>query len=143
MKIDGLYDAEVDIAWVRFESYDPHTAVAEETDAGLRELDPSTGKIVGLEFWGGDYQAAGRFPSDAPAAAGRDRGLVSRQSLRTCPGYRDLSRRKCWTFISQLRTIYMRQPRRYPNRQAGVEELVELLFQPVVRRQREGILKLL
>jgi hypothetical protein len=42
MRIDGHYDAEADIAWVRFENYDPSSAVAEETDAGLRELDPST-----------------------------------------------------------------------------------------------------
>jgi hypothetical protein len=34
MMIDGHYDAEADIAWVRFENYDSHTAVAEETDAG-------------------------------------------------------------------------------------------------------------
>jgi uncharacterized protein YuzE len=52
MKIEGHYDREADIAWVRFENYDPSTAVAEETDAGLRELDPDTGEIVGLEFWG-------------------------------------------------------------------------------------------
>jgi len=60
MRIDGHYDAEADIAWVRFEGYDPSTAVAEETEAGLRELDPSTGEIVGLEFW----KASGRLPAD-------------------------------------------------------------------------------
>ncbi len=60
MKIDGHYDTEADIAWVRFEGYDPSTAIAEETDAGLRELDPSTGEIVGLEFW----EASSRLPAD-------------------------------------------------------------------------------
>ena len=60
MKIEGHYDREADIAWVRFESYDPSTAVAEETEAGLRELDPSTGEIVGLEFW----EASRRLPED-------------------------------------------------------------------------------
>jgi uncharacterized protein YuzE len=60
MKIDGHYDREADIAWVRFENYDPETAVAEETDAGLRELDPSTGKIVGLEVW----EASRKLPAD-------------------------------------------------------------------------------
>ncbi len=60
MRIDGHYDSEVDIAWVRFENYDPHTAVAEETDAGLRELDPSTGEIVGLGFW----EANSKLPAD-------------------------------------------------------------------------------
>jgi uncharacterized protein YuzE len=60
MRIEGHYDAEADIAWVRFEGYDPHTAVAEETDAGLRELDPGTGEIVGLEFW----EARSKLPAD-------------------------------------------------------------------------------
>jgi uncharacterized protein YuzE len=60
MRIDGHYDADANIAWVRFENYDPHTAVAEETDAGLRELDPGTGEIVGLEFW----DASSQLPAD-------------------------------------------------------------------------------
>jgi uncharacterized protein YuzE len=60
MRIDGHYDAEADIAWVRFENYDPSNAVAEETDVGLRELDPSTGEIVGLEFW----EASRKLPAD-------------------------------------------------------------------------------
>jgi uncharacterized protein YuzE len=60
MRIDGHYDAEADIAWVRFENYDPGSAVAEETDGGLRELDPSTGEIVGLEFW----EASRKLPAD-------------------------------------------------------------------------------
>ncbi len=51
MKIDGHYDREADIAWLRFEGYDPKTVVAEETPAGLRELDPATGRLVGLEYW--------------------------------------------------------------------------------------------
>lgn len=60
MRIDGHYDAEADIAWVRFEGYDPSTVVAEETDSGLRELDPGTGEIVGLEFW----EASSKLPAD-------------------------------------------------------------------------------
>jgi uncharacterized protein YuzE len=60
MRIDGHYDAEADIAWVRFENYDPSSAVAEGTDTGLRELDPSTGEIVGLEFW----EASRKLPAD-------------------------------------------------------------------------------
>lgn len=60
MRIDGHYDVEADIAWVRFEGYDPKTVVAEQTEAGLRELDPATGGIVGLEFW----QASKRLPED-------------------------------------------------------------------------------
>lgn len=60
MRIEGHYDAEADIAWVRFEGYDPSTAVGEETDSGLRELDPATGEVVGLEFW----QASSRLPAE-------------------------------------------------------------------------------
>jgi uncharacterized protein YuzE len=58
MRIEGHYDADADIAWVRFEGYDPGTAVGEETESGLRELDPTTGEVVGLEFW----QASTRLP---------------------------------------------------------------------------------
>jgi uncharacterized protein YuzE len=60
MRIDGHYDSEADIAWVRFENYDSSTVVAEETDTGLRELDPQTGEVVGLEFW----QASRELPAD-------------------------------------------------------------------------------
>jgi uncharacterized protein YuzE len=60
MRIEGRYDPEADIAWIRFENYDPSTAVAEESDIGLREVDPATGSLVGLEFW----QASSRLPAD-------------------------------------------------------------------------------
>jgi len=51
VKIDGHYDEKADIAWLRFEGYDSETVVAEETDFGLRELDPNDQHLVGLEFW--------------------------------------------------------------------------------------------
>jgi uncharacterized protein YuzE len=51
MKIDGHYDAQADIAWLRFEGYDPSAVVAEEVATGLREIDPNTGATVGLEYW--------------------------------------------------------------------------------------------
>jgi uncharacterized protein YuzE len=51
MRIEGHYDASADIASVHVEGYDPATAVGEESDSGLRELDPVTGEVVGLEFW--------------------------------------------------------------------------------------------
>jgi hypothetical protein len=41
MKIDGHYDQNADIAWLRFEGYDSATVVAEETPFGLRELNPA------------------------------------------------------------------------------------------------------
>ena len=51
MKIDGHYDAEADIAWLRFEGCDPTSVVAEEAEFGLREIDPSDKRLVGLEYW--------------------------------------------------------------------------------------------
>lgn len=51
MKIDGHYDAKADIAWLRFEGYDPTQVLAEEVKSGLREFDPTTGETVGLEYW--------------------------------------------------------------------------------------------
>jgi uncharacterized protein YuzE len=60
MRLDGHYDKDADIAWVRVENYDVIRAVAEETSSGLSEVDPSTGLVVGLEFW----QASQRLPAD-------------------------------------------------------------------------------
>jgi len=51
MKIDGHYDPRADIAWLRFEGYDPATVVADETEFGLRELDADRQAVVGLEYW--------------------------------------------------------------------------------------------
>lgn len=51
MKIDGHYDSDADIAWLRFEGYESADVVAEEVETGLREVDPQSGHIVGLEYW--------------------------------------------------------------------------------------------
>jgi uncharacterized protein YuzE len=60
MRIEGHYDAKADIAWLRFEGYEPARVVAEEVDFGLKELDAKSGRIVGLEYW----RASERLPSD-------------------------------------------------------------------------------
>ncbi|MGH2892999.1 MAG: hypothetical protein ACRDPM_06995 [Solirubrobacteraceae bacterium] len=60
MKIDGHYDEHADIAWLRFEDYDPGTVIAEETEFGLREIDPTDHHLVGLEYW----QASKALPAD-------------------------------------------------------------------------------
>jgi len=60
MKIDGHYDREADIAWLRFEGYDGQTVISEEAATGLRELDPATGRVVGLEYW----NASRTLPAD-------------------------------------------------------------------------------
>ncbi|MGD0197599.1 MAG: DUF2283 domain-containing protein [Solirubrobacteraceae bacterium] len=51
MKLEGHYDAQADIAWLRFEDYDARIVVAEEVEFGLRELDPKDRHVVGLEYW--------------------------------------------------------------------------------------------
>lgn len=51
MTIDGHYDRKADIAWLRLEGYEPASAIAEETEFGLRELDSRDRHLVGLEFW--------------------------------------------------------------------------------------------
>lgn len=51
MLIEGHYDESSDIAWLRFEGYDPATVIAEEVEFGLRELDPVDRRVVGLEYW--------------------------------------------------------------------------------------------
>ncbi len=60
MKFDGHYDEQADIAWLRFEDYDAAIVIAEETDFGLRELNPTDRHVVGLEYW----HASQRLPSD-------------------------------------------------------------------------------
>ena len=60
MKIDGHYDRQADIAWLRFEDYDPTTVVAEEVEFGLREIDPGDRRLVGLEYW----RASHTLPAD-------------------------------------------------------------------------------
>ena len=51
LRIDGHYDADADIASLRFERYDPATAVAEKVGYGFRELDIARRDIVGLQYW--------------------------------------------------------------------------------------------
>lgn len=60
MKIDGHYDEQADVAWLRFEGYDSSTVVAEEVEFGLRELDPNDGHVVALEYW----RASERLPAE-------------------------------------------------------------------------------
>jgi uncharacterized protein YuzE len=60
MRIEGHYYEQADIAWLRFEGYDPTTVVAEEVDFGLRELDPVDRRVVGLEYW----RASRTLPAD-------------------------------------------------------------------------------
>ena len=60
MRIDGRYDANADVASLRFEHYDPATAVAEKTNYGFRELDIAHREVVGLQYW----QASRNLPGE-------------------------------------------------------------------------------
>ena len=57
---NGPDDANADIASLRFERYDPATAVPEKTDYGFRELDIAHHEVVGLQYW----QASRNLPAD-------------------------------------------------------------------------------
>lgn len=51
MPLDGHYDRDADIAWIRLPGFDGEYAVGHEEPWGLRELDERTGQLVALEFW--------------------------------------------------------------------------------------------
>ena len=50
MKIDGHYDPDADIAWLRFAGFDPTVVVGEQTAAGCARS-TATGRVVGRECW--------------------------------------------------------------------------------------------
>jgi uncharacterized protein YuzE len=49
--MDGHYDRDADIAWIRLEGWDKDRVRVERTDSGLIERDRYSGRILGLEFW--------------------------------------------------------------------------------------------
>lgn len=49
--MDGHYDRDADIAWIRLEGWDKDRLRIERTDSGLIERDRDSGRVVGLEFW--------------------------------------------------------------------------------------------
>ena len=76
--MEGHYDREADIVWLRFEGYDPATVVGEQTPLGLREFDPRTGLTVGLEFWAASESLPRELldalpPAVPPPTAGMER----------------------------------------------------------------------
>jgi len=74
MKIEGHYDAKADIAWLWLDGYDASTVVSEEVPGGLREVDPRTGGVVGLECWRASHALPAELlamlpPPSVPAVA--------------------------------------------------------------------------
>ena len=75
MRIDGHYDMQADIAWLRFGGCDAATVIPERTDYGFRELESTNRKVVGLQFW----QASRHLPADLLAMLfAPDSALVDR-----------------------------------------------------------------
>lgn len=58
--MDGHYDRDTDIAWVRLEGWAKDRVQIEETDHGLIERDRASGRVLGLEFW----EASQRLPAE-------------------------------------------------------------------------------
>ena len=58
--MDGHYDQDADIAWLRLDGWDKDRVQLEETDHGLVERDCASGRVLGLEFW----EASRRLPAD-------------------------------------------------------------------------------
>lgn len=58
--MDGHYDRDADIAWLRFEGWDKERVRVEEADQGLIERDRESGQVIGLEFW----EARKRLPAE-------------------------------------------------------------------------------
>ena len=96
MKIGGHYDPETDIAWLRLEDYDPSTVIAEEVEAGLRELEPATGQVTRLEeslnrnLSALTIVADGGFPSVAKPLTGVGPGIYELALLYRTDAYRTI-----------------------------------------------------
>lgn len=76
--MDGHYDRDADIAWLRLDGWASDRVHVEETPRGLIERDRSSGRVVGLEYW----QASKRLPSDlleALPAPPRNDAVIERQ----------------------------------------------------------------
>lgn len=58
--MNGHYDREADIAWLRFDGWDPKRVQVVETDFGLCEREHESGQILGLEYW----EASRRLPDE-------------------------------------------------------------------------------
>ena len=76
--MDGHYDRDADIAWLRLDGWDKDRVRVEHTDTGLIERDRTSGRILGLEFW----HASGLLPRELldalPSPPARDL-VVERQ----------------------------------------------------------------
>lgn len=64
--MNGHYDREADIAWLRFDGWDPKRVRVEETDFGLCERSDG-GEVMGLEYW----EASRRLPDELLNALAR------------------------------------------------------------------------
>jgi uncharacterized protein YuzE len=76
--MDGHYDRDADIAWLRLEGWDKARVRVEETDHGLVERDRTSGRVLGLEFWDASKRLPGELLDALPSPPARD-VVVERQ----------------------------------------------------------------
>jgi uncharacterized protein YuzE len=86
-RIDGYYDERADIAWLRSEDCDPAMVVSDETEFGVRELDPGDRYVVGVEYG----RASERLPAELLRMLPSPR-LVPKLSSAECGTGRDYDR---------------------------------------------------
>jgi uncharacterized protein YuzE len=70
--VDGHYDREADIAWLRFEGWGKDRVRTEETDHGLIERDRASGQVLGLEFWDASKRLPAELLEALPAPPARE-----------------------------------------------------------------------
>ena len=58
--MDGHYDRDADIAWLRLDGWSADHVRVERTDRGLVERDRASGHVIGLEYW----RASTQLPAD-------------------------------------------------------------------------------
>jgi uncharacterized protein YuzE len=58
--MDGHYDRNADIAWLRLDGWEPDRVRVDEKPWGLIEHDRETGRVIGLEYW----KASERLPAE-------------------------------------------------------------------------------
>jgi hypothetical protein len=69
----GHYDLDADIAWLRFDGWDPARIRVEETEFGLCERDAETGRVLGLEYWSASRRLPEELLGALPAPPDRER----------------------------------------------------------------------
>jgi uncharacterized protein YuzE len=76
--MDGHYDRDADIAWIRLDGWAAEAVKVERTETGLIERDRASGRILGLEFWGASERLPRELLDALPSPPARE-VVVERQ----------------------------------------------------------------